>query len=256
MRKSESSNLDELLTFLFDGQPHFLAAPMRAWLASSRRFTGFATTFRDKIRKKLRTTQDQETRLDLRLELETAYLLLQERSLSVAYEPQCGQGRCPDFAVDFTTSLTFMVEVTRLRPGKTRACLEEARGFSGLRESLADAVCSKLGQLLPQSSNVLIIRLEAPSLTQNELSNTLLRLQQRAEGNDTRFWQRYGFRERADFFRQYYGLSEVLVRGPQLQKDKPITVWVNPQAKHPLASKVRTALYRSHMPQESVAHSL
>ena len=78
---------DELLTYVFDGQSHLLAQPMATWLASSRRFTAFVTTFRDKIRKKLRVTQDQESLLDLRLELETAYVLLQERPLSLVYEP-------------------------------------------------------------------------------------------------------------------------------------------------------------------------
>ena len=63
---------DELLNYLFDGKPHLLTAPMKSWLTSSRRFTGFVTSFRDKIRKKLRVTQDQETLYDLQLELETA----------------------------------------------------------------------------------------------------------------------------------------------------------------------------------------
>ena len=59
--------------------------------------------------------------LDLQLELEAAYLLLQERSLSLIYEPQrAGQSRCPDYAVTYTSSLTFMLEVTRLRAGLRR----------------------------------------------------------------------------------------------------------------------------------------
>jgi hypothetical protein len=88
--------IDDLLTYLFDGQPHLLTEPLGMWLRSSRRFATFVTTFRDKIRKKLRVTQDQETLYDLRLELETAYLLLQERSLSLVYEPeQSRQVRSP-----------------------------------------------------------------------------------------------------------------------------------------------------------------
>src|SRR3990172_3264109 len=107
---------DELLNYLFDGRSHLFAQPMETWLASSRRFAAFVTSFRDKIRKKLRVTQDQESLLDLRLELETAHLLLQERPFSLVYEPQLGgKLRGPDYAVTFTTSLTFMVEVTRLR---------------------------------------------------------------------------------------------------------------------------------------------
>ncbi len=85
--------IDELLSYLFDGKPHLLTEPIQTWLASSRRFTAFVTTYRNKIRKKLRVIQDQEALADLRLELETAYLLLQERNLSLVYEPeQSGPG--------------------------------------------------------------------------------------------------------------------------------------------------------------------
>ena len=231
---------DELLSYLFDGKPNILTQPMESWLTSSRRFTAFASAFRDKIRKKLRVTQDPETLYDLRLELETAYLLLQERNLSLVYEPEhTGPGRSPDFAVTFTTSLTFMVEVTRLR-GSTNATAQSEE------ERLADAICSKLGQLLPQRGNVLIVGVDSLRLTQSELQALMLRIQQRAEARDTTLWQRYGFRERADFFRHYQRLSEVLVRATQWGSGEPLTAWVNPQAKHPLPSKVRTALYRSH----------
>ena len=235
--------IDELLTYLFDGQPHLLAPQIVTWLDSSRRFTAFVTTFRDKIRKKLRTTQDHETLYDLRLELETAYLLLQERTLNLSYEPeQSKQVRSPDFAVTFTTSLTFMVEVTRLRaaPSSDNTLTLPLEG-----ERLADAICSKLGQFLPKRSNVLIVGMDIPRITQSDLQAVMLRIQQRAERNDSAFWQRYGFRDRADFFHHYQRLSEVLVRGSKLQVEEPVVASINPQAKHPLPGKVRTVLYRS-----------
>jgi hypothetical protein len=250
---------DELLTYLFDGQSHLLAMPMATWLASSRRFTTFVATFRDKIRKKLRVTHEPETLYDLRLELETAYLLLQERALSLVYESQQGgQVRCPDFAVTFTTRLTFMVEVTRLRAVPTRTpthvpaqarvipSSDNALAFPLVGERLAETIGSKLGQLLPQCSNVLIVGVDTPRLTQSELHAAMLHVQQRAERNDSAFWQRHRFRDRADFFRHYQRLSEVLMRGSQLQAGEPVVVWVNPQAKQPLPSKVQTVLYRSH----------
>lgn len=84
---------DDLLTYLFDGRSNLLVPPMATWLASSRRFAAFAGTFRDKIRKKLRTTRDEKGLLDLQVELETAYLLLRERTLSVAYEPEQSKAR-------------------------------------------------------------------------------------------------------------------------------------------------------------------
>jgi hypothetical protein len=230
---------DELLTYIFDGQPHILAQPMTTWLASSRRFTAFVGTFRDKIRKKLRTTQDTESLLDLRLELETAYLLLQERSLSLVYEPeQSERMRGPDFAVTLTTSLTFMVEVTRLRA--------DAQKTSLLGVRVADTICNKLGQLLPQRSNILIIGVETLALTQDELRAVMLQTQQRAERNDPAILQRYRFRDRSDFFRYYQRVSEVLVRETDPQTAEPqFIVWTNPQAKHPLPGKARSVLYHS-----------
>jgi hypothetical protein len=113
-------------------------------------------------------------------------------------------------------------------------------------ERLADAICSKLGQFLPQRGNVLIVGVDALRLTQSELQSIMLRIQQRAERDDSAFWTRYGFRERAEFFRNYQRLSELFVRGSQAQEAASAVVWVNPQAKHLLPGRVRTALYRSH----------
>jgi hypothetical protein len=251
--------MDELLTSLFDGQSNLLTEPMTAWLDSSRRFTAFVTLFHDKIRKKLRTTPDPESLLDLWLELETAYLLLQERSLNVVYEPQlAGKVRGPDFAVTHTSGLTFMVEVTRLRGGGdgSQAAAQEPR--SGIlvpdaspelplvSEHLSETIYSKLGQLLPKHANVLIIGVEGSHLTAGELRSLMVRIQQRAEHVDDVFWQRRRFRDRSDFFHSYQRLSEVLVRGSQLQADNALAVWVNPLAKHPLAGRVQTVFHRSH----------
>ena len=244
MPKYAYSSVNELLAYLFDDQPHLLAQPIEKWLESSRRFTAFIFTFRDKIRKKLRVTRDEETLYDLQLELETAYLLLRERSLSVAYEPeQSKQIRSPDFAVTFTTSHTFMVEVTRLRalPSGDKNPAVPPDG-----ERLADAICSKLGQLLPQRSNVLIIGTSGPRLTVENLTSVILQLQQRVERNDVAIVQRYRFRDRADFFNHYGRLSQVLVRKAEVLEQEPLRVWVNPQAKHPLPVSVQTALHRSH----------
>ena len=234
-----SKLIDELLIYLFEGREHPLATPMATWLAASRRFTTFVNTFRDKIRKKLRTMPGQERLLDLQLELETAYLLLREQSLSVVYEPPLGGVRAPDFAVSFTTSLTFMIEVTRLRTAERAAPIPDPS------ERIADAMYGKLGQLLPQQSNVLLVGIEGSCPTQSELQAALIRLQQRAERSDSTLLRQHS--DRADFFRRYQRLSEILVRGSQLlQTDAPVVVWVNPQAKYPLPARVRTALYRSH----------
>ena len=235
--------IDDLLNYLFDGQSHLLAAQIATWLGDSRRFTNFVDSFRDKIRKKLRTMQDAERLQDLRLELETAYLLLQERSLSLVYEPQLGRVRFPDFEVSFTTSLTFMVEVTRLR---TLHAPAHTTALPDVSKRIADTMCDKLGQFPPQLGNVLLIGVSGRCPTYSDLHAALVRVQRRAEQNDTVILQQHGFRDRADFFRQYQRLSEILVRGSQLQAGESVVAWVNPQAKYPLPSKVRTVLHRSH----------
>src|SRR5262245_47451677 len=183
---------DELLSFLFDRRPHRLATTIARWLASSRRFTAFVAANHVKIRKKLRTAQDPETLGGLQLELETAYLLLRERSLSLQYEPQHRQhARSPDFAVSFTTSNVFMVEVTRMRtaqlkrpdgaPVRGTQSPDSALTVARLDERFSDTLCSKLGQLLPQHSNVVIIGVDGPPAGPSDLHAAMLAVQLRAE---------------------------------------------------------------------------
>jgi hypothetical protein len=241
--------MDELLAFLFDEQSHPLASSVAEWLASSRRFAAFVNAYRTKIRKKIRTAREPESLRDLQLELETAYLLLRERSLSLAYEPEHPRhGRSPDFAVTFTTSLVFMVEVTRFRaagPGISPAAQGQAH-VSPPGDRFSDMLCSKLGQLLPGRSNLLLVGVEAPHQAHPDLHAAMLRLQQRAEGNDPGVVERHGFRDRPGFFRHFQRLSALLVRGIPLQTGEPVVIWGNPQAKHPLPARVGTALSRSH----------
>jgi hypothetical protein len=243
---------DELHAYLFDGAPHALALEMMRWLSSSRRFVAFVSAAHSKIRKKLRSAQTPESIADVRLELETAYLLLQERALGVLYEPQVpGQPRRPDFAVTYTTHSTFMLEVTRLRGASVEAHdappeLVGPHHPSPVKpERLADTACNKLGQLMPLRSNVLLIACPAPVVTPDALQGVMLGLKRRVEHRDATPGDWPLFRDRGDFFDHYRRLSEVIVCGLPRQAGDALSIWVNPQAKHPLTSKVRTALYRS-----------
>ncbi len=223
----------ELHAYLFAGHPHPLEPSLRAWL-SSRRFAAFVGDARSKIRKKLRASLEPESVLDVRLELETAFLLLNERPFSVVYEPPAAGGvRAPDFAVRYTSHSTFMLEVTRLR-GDLKL------------ERLEHAACSKLGQLASERGNVLLVGASS-SLTDDELRTAMADLQRRAERHDPEVLKRSRLRDWSDFFRHYGRLSEVLVRNPQ--EPGALSVWANPQAKNLLSSKVRTALYRSQAEQ-------
>ena len=150
-----------------------------------------------------------------------------------------------------------MVEVTRLRAAQPKTLSETQLPNTTLTVPLlgdrfTDMLCDKLGQLLPQRSNLLLVGIEAAHLTHPDLNTIMIRFQQRAEGNDSAIIQRHGFR-RADFFRHYGRLSALLVRGTPLQASEPAVLWINPQAKYPLPAKVHTALSRSHTPYSHIS---
>lgn len=234
-------NLATLHADLFGEAPHPLAADLGAWLVASRRFAAFVMDARPKVRKKLRNAQTPEGALGLHLELETAYLLLQERALSVLYEPPTPEGRrAPDFAVACGRH-TFWLEVTRLQ-GAPGGGLD---GGAVTPERLAEAVCGKLGQLQPGGSNVLLVGVPGPAPPPEGLRAAMLGLQRRAERGDERLFKQARVGDRRAFFGHYGRLSDLLICGLPRNAGSPLTAWTNPQAKHPLLKEARAALYRS-----------
>lgn len=233
----DAGNMNEqLLGYLFDDKPHGLAAQMGEWIGSSRRFKAFATTYRDKIRKKIRVTQTDTGVKDLAAELETAFWLLEDRRLAVVYEPYGHERRRgPDFAVTFK-SITFNVEVTRIgrRDGEAAAWDAEQVGIR-----LMDTVCDKLGQMRPGMINVLVVVADEAFAAVLDVDGVMTRLKARAERKEAGLFGRYGFVNTADFFKHYLRLSGVLVR--------PIgggrsVLWVNQQAKHAMPGGLRNKL--------------
>lgn len=247
---------NELVSYIFDGQPHILAAPITRWLATCPRFRAFANEYRTKIRKKLRTTQEAEALRDLQAELETAYLLLKERRFAVVYEPVVkGTMRGPDFSVTFNRSLTFALEVTRIRnirrneqlgllPETNTQHHQDGRPAepADLATRLTDTVCNKLGQLQSGMANLLVVVVDSSS-DEIDLRSTMLRLKERAERKEQHLFSRHGWRGPSDFFKSYLRLSMLLMRThPEDEKHSRVTLWENPQAKYPLPANIRSLL--------------
>ena len=243
---------EQLLGYLFDDKPHILVAPMSRWLGSSRRFKAFVTTYRDKIRKKIRVTQNGAGIKDLAVELETAYWLLQERRLAVVYEPYGSEKRRgPDFAVTFK-SITFNVEVTRIGSREMERTLPAAEATTTpwlapqqVGGRLMDTVYDKLGQMRPGMINVLIVVTDSDFVRVLELNQAMAWLKERAERKEASLFSRYGFVNTADFFKYYLRLSGVLVRPAGKQDGTADSIlWVNKQAKHAIPGPIRTILQR------------
>jgi hypothetical protein len=233
---------DPLIGYLFDDKPHRLMGTVAGWLAESPRYKAFVTTYKDKIRKKIRMTRPGEGVGDLQFELAIAYWLAQERRLAtVVYEPYAsGKTRSPDFAVTFK-SLTFIVEVTRIRPPEGDGQPAALEAYTAAR--LADTVCDKLGQMLPGMVNVLVVGVADPVAAQLDVAGAMARLKQRVENKDAAVLGRYGFSGPADFFKYYLRLSGILVKGVAGGGTAGGGVlWLNNQAKQQIPSNLRTIL--------------
>jgi hypothetical protein len=217
---------DELVKYVFEGRAHDLSRQFGGWLKESRRYKTFAETYKDKIRKKQRIADDDEKRLDLTLELEMAYWLLQDSRFSLEYEKGSQQGgRTPDFTVAFRVNQIFSVEVTRVRASQP----DDPKPNHNTK--LINAVCDKVGQMTPGMMNVLAIRAE----NGGDLAAAMVELRGMAEHKDELFFTRKGFKDAADFLRQFRLMSAIW---------QPGSLWRNSLAKYALPSELATALGR------------
>lgn len=215
--------VDELVQQIFEGQNAALSSPFKEWAASSRRFRAFAEEHASKIRKKARTAADADQLLDLRCELETAYLLLQNRQFEVAYEKLAtGGGRAPDFSVMFRTHTPFNVEVTRPRLDV------EMTG------KLMESICDKVGQMPGGMVNIAVIY--APGAHGDQLAEAAASLRALAERKVEDYFTRRGFPDARAFIRQFQNLSAVVL------KAGVTFIWTNSLAKKPVPDDLLKAL--------------
>jgi hypothetical protein len=228
---------DDLIFYIVEQRQDLLATQFAAWVRVSNRFKAFATTHRDKIRKKMRGVRSPEQEDDLLYELETAFLLAHERRFTVEYEKfNASKRRGPDFTVQFR-SMLFNVEVTHVRAA----------------EISPDAVCDKLGQLQPAMPNVLVVVAAQAIAAQSDIAAAMKRLVERAAQKDDAFFARRGFRDAREFHGQWLRLSGVLVRPRWKHEAAMAVLWANAQTKHPLPSDLRNFLQRTMMP--TVSHA-
>lgn len=218
-----------LMRYLFEGCGESaleLRERCDSWCESSPRFSAFVQMHRDKIRKKIRTGRDAEGLRDLQLELDFAYYLIREQRFAVEYEAYLAEKtRGPDFTVRYTTRCTFNVEVRRLRSAPALA-------------RWTDVLCDKLRQMPPSSSNLVAIG-AGDGAAEFDIGQAMKHMRMLAERKDRAFFQRGGFSGSADFFRAYCRLSGVvLLTGWEASEKRSLSIWVNPQAKHPIAPDV------------------
>ncbi len=221
----------ELLTYIFGTLQEPLVERCTGWLASSSRFHAFLAAHKDKVRKKVRGIGDSEGMRDLQLELDTAYHLMLERHFDLEYEKyMAGKVRGPDLTVMVQDKGAFNVEVKRLRS-------------AGEFRQWAEAICGKLDQMPPSIPNLLLVGAESASRKSLDATQAMARLQRLAEANDDNVFTRRGLPTAREYLRESVRLSGVLHRRAWDDETAGVvTLWLNPLAKHPLASDEVKAL--------------
>ncbi len=225
---------DDLLNHIFDGKMPPLRAEFDGWLRDSRRFRAFATTYRDKIRAKLKNARDDGGSQDVRAELETAALLLRDERFTLEYEKYAAaKQRGPDFTVTFKTHTPFNVEVRRIRSVELAGDDVDARTVK-----LMAVLCDKAGQMLPSIVNLLWLVAER-DLAAADVTAAANALRQLAERKVELFFTQRGYESAAAFLRQYQQLSGIV-----LHQSGTLTVWLHPIARHKTPPDIVTAIQR------------
>lgn len=226
--------LDDLLNYIFEVKKPAFYPEFEGWVRGSRRFKAFATTYRDKIRAKLKNVRDEGGIKDLREELKTAALLLNEDRFTLEYEKYAAsKQRGPDFTVTFKTHTPFNVEVRRVRSSETDEHDSDAR-----INKLMGVLCDKVGQMPPSVMNLLWLTAER-DITDADLNRALVTLRQLADRKAEDFFTRRGFENATDFLKHYRQLSGIVC-----YQAGRYAVWVNPLARHKVLPEIVTAIQR------------
>ncbi|MGH2607776.1 MAG: hypothetical protein ACRDHF_01695 [Tepidiformaceae bacterium] len=222
--KARGARIDRLVAYLLDGLVPLPGEDfdrvLGGWLAASSRFLAFAAVHRDKIRRKLRGASEPGARGDVRAELETAFLLLADRRIDLAFEAYGSGRRGPDFTVTFRAAHRFNVEVTRPRP---------RNGEAGRTAAIVNAVVGKLSQLPAEAPNALLVA-TGLALSADEIAVTMRGLKMRADRRDEQLFAGRGLSP-DEFQGLYRRLTVVLVAnaiGPGAY------AWSNPEARRRL----------------------
>lgn len=228
------SAIGDLLNDIFDGPDSPLYAEFEGWARGSRRFRAFAATYRAKIRAKLKNARHEGGLDDLRVELETAALLLREERFTLEYEKYAAlRQRSPDFSVTFKSRTPFNVEVRRIRAAET-----DGEDAAARANKLVSVLADKVGQMPPGIVNLLWLVPDI-GISADDVAGAAATLRRAAERKDNEYFARHGFASAAEYLRQYARLSAVVLRHPAGND-----LCLNTNARHPAPTAIVTAIRR------------
>ncbi len=232
------SKQQDLSAYLFEEQPgsaELLSGELLRWMEASSRFTTFVETYRDKVRKKIRSSPEPESLLDLRSELETAYRLLCDRHFALIYEPYASaKKRSPDFSVSYRANLLFNIEVARLRVEEPEVGRMD---FSRKEGRILRIFLYKLGQMQPGVPNLLAVHTHVDLVAALNLNRLMRAVKLKVEGKDASFYALSRYPNPAAFYKDFLHLSGIVLWASAPAALAP-QVWPNKQSRPGLPEKV------------------
>jgi hypothetical protein len=227
-----SKETDQLVRYVAHRARPGLQSDLGHWLENNSRFRAFVATHRDKVRKKLSSSDDEESRLDVRSELLVAYLMLADRRIELAFEAYGALRRGPDLTVTYRANQRFNLEVTRLRATVDPATSEPDPGVA----RLANVIAAKVRQLPGDLPNVLAITTRGLASTEASLAAATRLLKLHSDQKDDAFFARKGLRNARDFYTQYLHLSGVFVLD-EATTPANVVFSLNREARHALPTE-------------------
>jgi len=210
-----------------------LQSELAQWIEASPRFRAFVTAHQDKVRKKLTSSDVEETRLDVRAELLVAYLVLTERRFDVSFEAYGARQLGPDLSVVFRANQRFNLEVTRVR---ATGDPDPAR--------LANVIAGKLRQLPGETPNGLVIVTRGLRLTDDTVNVATRVLKSHGDAKDDAFFAHRGGLSARDFSARFVRLSGVFTIDEAVAPSG-VGRWANREARHKLPPDLFAALSAS-----------
>jgi hypothetical protein len=228
-QRTSTPTIRRLVAYLLGAPaPDQPLAELAAWIAASPRFRSFAEANRDKIRKKLRGAASPDARLDVRAELRVAALLLADRRFELAFEAYGAGRRGPDFTATFRAGRAFNIEVTRRKPGTGDGALEHS-------------ILTKLRQLPPSASNVVVVVVDGPSGAPDP-GPVLHELRGRADRRDDAFFVARGLEGVATFHAGLLRLAALVAWAADAEASRRVATWANAGARIPIPEPTLRAL--------------
>jgi hypothetical protein len=208
-----------------------LQSELGHWLDDCSRFSALITANQDKIRKKLTTAHDEESRLDIRAELLVAYLILADRRFELSIEAYGARQPGPDLTLTYRANQRFNLEVTRLRAIGEPDDASDEPGPGVAR--LANVITGKLRQLPGDVPNALVIARRGLPVSEESLATAVRLLKMHSDRKDDAFFARRGLTNARDFYARYLHLGGIFLLDEAAEPPRAVFS-PNREARHPL----------------------